>query len=386
MAGDLAIERVLALAQGLIDAGRAETAYRLLRRAAIEASGNGADTAALRFLAARALLAGGHYSQAAHVLRRLAEDRPGLDRIILDYAEVLFVLGRDEESEEAFRGILAKDELPLPVRRNVEGFLERIRARQRLRYDFDVGFWHDDNVNHAPDDETVAIPALGGARFTVASQPMSAWVVRTRALLRWRETLTESGLTQMETRASIARNTALGASAHSRTAVRASTGPLMHYYMEIADRRYPGRLRANLGVERRWRGGKGYAADLRFGIGLEQSVARHWRVGGLGRLWVTGYDDGDDDTEPWGRSLDLYVARRIGPGWLTVGGYLSRETPERSNLRWTAHGTSVRYGANVGRDWSLSSFRSGLVRTGFDERASLFLVRRKERRFSTAPA
>ena len=181
-AGRLPIVKVLALAQGLIDAGKAETAYRLLRRAAIEASAAGADTAAIRFLAARALLAGRHYSQAADLLRSLAEDRPELDRVKLDYAEVLFILGRDKESGEVFRNILASDDLPPPVRRNVERFLERIRARQRWRYDFDIGFWYDDNVNNAPDNETVSIPALSGVRFTVASQPVSAWVVRTGAL------------------------------------------------------------------------------------------------------------------------------------------------------------------------------------------------------------
>ena len=137
----------------------------------------------------------------------------------------------------------------------------------------------------------------------------------------------------------------------------------------------------DFGIERRWRGGEGYATDLRFGIGLEQSLGRYWRVGTLGRLWVTGYDEGDDETEPWGRSLDLYAARRFGPGWLTVGGHLSRETPKRSNLRWTSRGTSVRYAANVGRDWSLS-VRAGLSRTEFDREASLFLVRRKDRTYT----
>ena len=113
-AGGLAIDRVLALAQVLIDAGKAETAYRLLRRAAIEASEKGADTAAIWFLAARALLAGRHYSQAADLLRSLAEDRPELDRAKLDYAEVLFILGRDEESGEVFREILA-EKRPAPA-------------------------------------------------------------------------------------------------------------------------------------------------------------------------------------------------------------------------------------------------------------------------------
>ena len=157
-------------ARRLIEEGKPEEAYHLLRRA-MQVAANDFDTTGIRYMAARALLAGGHYAQAAQLLGRLAEDRPDLDGVQLDYATVLFTLGRDDEADTVFRDIRRKKKLPPLVQRDVEKFLERIRLRQRWRIDFDLGFWHDDNVNNAPESETVAIPAFGGFRFALDQQP-----------------------------------------------------------------------------------------------------------------------------------------------------------------------------------------------------------------------
>ena len=111
---------------------------------------------------------------------------------------------------------------------------------------------------------------------------------------------------------------------------------------------------------------------------MEQTIDRDWRVGGFPRVWTTRYDEGTDAAEPRGRSLDLYVARRIGDGWLTAGGKVSRETPERRDLRWRSRAVSLRYATSIGRDWSLSA-GAGLTRTTFDAVAPLFLTRRDDR-------
>ena len=182
----------------------------------------------------------------------------------------------------------------------------------------------------------------------------------------------------METHLSGARNTAIGASEYNRTWAGLSTGPRLRYAAEIAGRRRPGLLLADLGVERRWRGGEGYTSGLWAGIGVEQTIDRNWRAGGFPRVWTTLYDEGTDADNPRGRSLDLHVARRIGDGWLTVGGKVSRESPERRDLRWTSRAASLRYATTVGRDWSLSA-GAGLTRTSFDAVAPLFLTRREDR-------
>ena len=363
-------------ARRLIEEGKPEEAYRLLRRA-MQVTANDFDTTGIRYMAARALLAGGHYAQAAQLLGRLAEDRPDLDGVQLDYATVLFTLGRDDEADTVFRDIRRKKKLPPLVQRDVEKFLERIRARQRWRIDFHLGFWHDDNVNNAPESETVAIPAIGGLRFALDQQPVRAWVARVGARFRWRELVAKSGRIFFETHASVLRDTAISASEYNRMWLSVSTGPRMHYSAEVAGRLQPGMFHADIGVERRWRGSSEYATSHWTSIGVEQAVTRNWRLGGASRLWVTHYDRVGGDAQPWGRSIALFGARRVGPGWLTVGGKISRETPERRSLRWTLHETWLRYAADFGRDWS-ASLRAGLTWTRFDAEEPLFLEKRKD--------
>ena len=179
----------VAVASRLIAAGEPEKALVLLRRAM---RAEGADTVAIRFLAAQALLSMGRRVEAAAILGQLAQERPDLDRVRLDYAAILFTLGRDAEARAVFQEIRRKEGLPPAVRRNVERFLEYIRARQRLRIDLDFGFWHNNNVNNASEREAVAVPQLGGLQFTLDEQPVGAWVARTGVGLRWREPITKN--------------------------------------------------------------------------------------------------------------------------------------------------------------------------------------------------
>ena len=366
------------VAERWIETGSPEKALALLRDAVRAARAAGIDTAAVRFMAAQALLKMRRYGAAAALLARLAEERPEVDRFQLDYAAALFALGRDDEAEAVFRDVRRRERLPPPVRRNVEDFLERIRARQRWRIDLDVGFWHDGNVNNAPERETVEVPLFGGLPITLSERPVSAWVVRTGARLRWREAVAKSGRVYLESRASLARNTAVGAGAHNRTWASLSTGPRAGYALEIAGRRRPGLIRADVGAEQRWRGGGGYAASLWTGLGVDQAITGDWRVGTSAQFWITRYDGENADVHPQGRSFGLHVARRLGPGWLTAGGTLSRETPQRRSLRWRSRAASLAYTADFGRDWNLS-VRADLSRTAFDGEQPLFLTRRRDR-------
>lgn len=350
----------------------------LLRQAMRTARAAGADTFGIRFLAAQALLGMRRYAEAAALLGRLADERPDLDRVQLDYGAALFALGRDEEAGDVFREVWGREGLPPAVRRNVERFLERIRARRRLALDLDFGFWRDDNVNNASERETVEVPALGGLELTLNERPVRALVVRTGARLRWRRPLTASGGTWLETRAAAARNTARNASAHNRTWASVSAGPRVRYAAEIAGHRRPGLLRADAGVERRWRGGEPYAVSLWSELGAEQTLTRSLRAGFSARYWDTCHHERAEGSDPHGRSLGLHAARRIGPGLATVRGVFARETPERQDLRWRSREVWLGYAADLGRDWSLS-LRAGRIGTRFDGEQPFFGVRRKDR-------
>ena len=372
------VAEALDTAHQLILAGQPEAAYRLLRRAMNALSSQDGDTTAIRFLAAQALLAGGHYAQAAQLLGQLAEERPDLLPVRLEHATLLFDLGRDDEADAVLRSIRRTKDLSPVLRRDVERLLERIRGRQRWRLDFDIGLWHDDNVNNAPERATVAVPALGGLRFTLDQQPIPAWVVQTGAHLRWRESVGERGRAFFETQASVSQNTAIGADAYNRTRANIATGPVLPYSVAIAGRQRPGLIRAKIGAERWWRGGAEYAISPWASLELEQAFQRNWRIGASPRVWATYYDEGAADIDAVGRSIALNIARRVGIGWLTASGRVSREKPKRQSRRWASTEVSLRYATHIGRNWSISAW-TGLSRIGFDAVEPLFRKRRKDR-------
>ena len=375
------IEGALRTADAWMARGESAKALALLREVLPFAEAHGADTTPVRFLTAQALMRLRRNEEAALILAELVAEQPAVDRFVLDYAAVLFELGLDEDARAVFRQVRSERELPPVVRRNVERFLERIHARQPLRIDFDLGFWHDDNVNNAPERETVEVPIFGAPlSFTLNEQPVSAWVARTGVQARWRHALDDRRRVSLETRASLARNTALGASEHNRTWARASFGPRFRYSTEWIGRSRPGTVLADVGVERRLRGGDGYATSLWTGLGLRQTFSRNWNAGLFTRLWATRYDDEDAGADPLGRSVALQVRRGVGPGWLTVGGTLARGTPKTRRLRWTSRTLSLAYAADAGRGWNLA-LRGSLSATRFDDEHRLFRIRRDDRSY-----
>ena len=375
------IEGALRSADALISRGESRKGLALLRELLPFAEARGAETTTIRFLMAQALMRLRRHEEAALILAGLVAERPTEDRFVLDYAAALFALGRDDDARAVFRQVRSERGLPPVVRRNVERFLERIRARQPLRIDFDFGFWHDNNVNNAPERETVEVPVFGFALpITLNEQPVSAWVARTGVQARWRHALDDRRRVSVETQASVARNTALGESEHNRTWARASFGPRLRYAAQFAGRSRPGMVLADVGAERRLRGGDGYATSLWTGLGLRQTFSPDWNAGLFTRLWTTRYDGEDEAADPIGRSVALRVRHGIGPGWLTVGGKLSRGEPETRSLRWTSRTLSLAYAADLGRGLHLS-LRGSLTRTLFDGAHSLFRVRRDDRSY-----
>lgn len=371
------LETALSEAEHLIAAGEPIVAFAFLMHT-MQTLPEGTDTAPLRFGIAQALMAGGRYAQAELVLARLAEEQPDNLRVRLEWAAVLFALRRDDEAGVLFRAIRRAPALPAETRGEVEGFLAQILARQRLRFDWDVGLWYDNNVNNAAIARTVQIPAFGGLRFQLNQQPIGAWVARTGLNVRWRHALTSHGRLFLETTAQVARNTALGVSEHNRTWTILSVGPRFRYTVPLAGRDRPGQLSADVGVERRWWGGSGFATSVWTQLGVDQVWDVNWRAGLAPRVWLTRYDRLPRAFEPTGASLDLFVSRRVGPGWLTARSTLARETPTERTLRWWSYGLNLAYTATVGKDWN-GSLSVGLTELPFDGEDAAFLRRRRDR-------
>ncbi len=371
----------LELARKWMDEGQPQQAFELLRRVMQAAKAEGdIDTTNIRFLAAQALLKMGRTAHAAVILGQLAVEHPELNRVRLDYASALFTLGHDEHAEIIFRELRRKEDLPAPVRRNVEGFLERIRARQRFQVNFDFGFWRDSNVNHAPEQDSVEVPVFGGLEFELDEQAVAAWVARTGLNLRWRHTPLLGGRAYLETRAGIARNTAIDAGEHNRTWLNLSSGPRWRYAMTLAGERRPGMLRADIGGERRWRGGDGYAVSGWARLGLEQALNDRWSAGASARVWETRYDRLDQDLDPFGQSLQLNLIRRIGLGYLQAGARVAQEITDRKNLRWQGWGTSLDYATVLGRNWNLKA-QGYIDERYYDGIYALFRESRRDRTY-----
>ena len=336
-----------------------------------------ADPIGPRFRQAQELIRAGRFQEAAPILQWILRTRPDLVRVQLDYALVLFRLGRDDEAREIFLSIRRKPDLPAQVQRNVEDYLERIRARDPLQIGFDFGLWHDKNINNASEAETVDIPIFGTTLpFRLNERPKSAWVARTGASLRWRKPVSRRA--HIEVTSAVARNTAIGHSEYNRTTASLSVGPRIRYFVGGAGQRpLFGQVNMDVGVRKQFHGGDGYSHTGWIGIGIDQAVAPDWRIGTYASRWVTGYNDLAADMEPVGMSLYLGVSRRVGPGWLTVGGRASRETPKRENRRWKAREAILSYGATLWRDFKVSA-RASLGDREYDGKEALVQKQRKD--------
>ena len=297
----------------------------------------------------------GNREMATQILGRLAKEYPQVDRLQLDYAAMLYSMGRDEEADEIFREIREKKNLPEPVKRNVEKFLERIHRRKSLLIDYDFSVWKDDNVNNATEVDEVEIPLFGGLRFTVNEKPVEAWVVRTGVHLLHRMPLQEDGSLRLNSRVGLARNTARNAKAHNRTWLNLSTGPQWFYLLQFADQKLPGYAGADIGYEKRWWGGDPYSGSAWVRLSARQNLPGHWAVGGYVRYWDTRYSENSNQLEPKGQALNLYAERIFQNARITAGWTVSTEHPDQPTQRWKSHRGMLGYETVFGLNWHVSA-------------------------------
>ena len=99
------------------------------------------------------------YRRAEAVFRRILDRDPRLLRVRLELARTLFMEKKDELADYQFR-LAAAEHPPAIVTRNIIRFREAIRARRAWRFNFDVGFAPDSNINSATDKQTIDIYGL----------------------------------------------------------------------------------------------------------------------------------------------------------------------------------------------------------------------------------
>ena len=111
------------------------------------------------FLEGMTSYAANDYPRAEAKFRRILDRDPGLLRVRLELARTLFMEKKDEQADYHFR-LAASEHPPGQVIRNIIRFREAIRARRAWRFNFDVGFAPDTNINSATDKQTVDIYGL----------------------------------------------------------------------------------------------------------------------------------------------------------------------------------------------------------------------------------
>ena len=151
----LSADDVLAIAGGLIDAGRYDEAQALLDRLAQDSAG-GIER---DFLDGTNALARKNYTRAEAMFRRILAGDPALVRVRLELAQTLFLMKKDEEADYHFRLAIAETP-PEAVIRNITRFREAIRARRAWRFNLSFGLAPDTNINSATDKERVEILGL----------------------------------------------------------------------------------------------------------------------------------------------------------------------------------------------------------------------------------
>ena len=103
--------------------------------------------------------AGKDYRRAELMFQRILDRDPRLLRVRLELARTLFMEKKDEQADYHFR-LAAAEHPPAQVARNIARFREAIRARRAWRFNVDVGFAPDSNINSATDKQTIDIGGL----------------------------------------------------------------------------------------------------------------------------------------------------------------------------------------------------------------------------------
>ena len=101
--------------------------------------------------------------QAIAALHAMLVRAPGLVRVRLELARAFYLKGENELARRHFEAVLAGG-VPAPVAANVRGFLDRIRARGRWRFNVGAALAPDSNIGGGSDERTIYIP-IGGANL-----------------------------------------------------------------------------------------------------------------------------------------------------------------------------------------------------------------------------
>lgn len=153
-------------AKALLQRKDAQAAYKLLLPLEPQRAGD----PEYDYLLGVAALDAGDPERAIFALERVLAVQPNNLQARAEIARAYMATGEREAAKREFQAVRAQ-QVPSEVRATIDRFLSAIAAAEKTRVDkyLELAFGYDTNVNSATGMSTIAIPALGGAAFTLSS-------------------------------------------------------------------------------------------------------------------------------------------------------------------------------------------------------------------------
>lgn len=162
--GDNPIE----VAQALVDEGKADEAFTLLRSLQPQLEGE----PAFDYVFGLAALDSGRTVEALFALERVVDAFPNHGPARAELARAYLALGETDDAKDQFEKVKEIDDLPPEAKQTIERYLTGIelfhdRTRFTLRPWLQIGFGYDTNVNGATDEKSLVVPIAPGLPFTL---------------------------------------------------------------------------------------------------------------------------------------------------------------------------------------------------------------------------
>ncbi|MCW3848195.1 surface lipoprotein assembly modifier [Sphingomonas sp. LB-2] len=123
-----------------------------------------------RFLSGMLASGLGDHAGAAEFYKAILVDDPSQTRVRLELGREMLAMGHTASADKQFRLAQQDDDLPTDVARTIRSIRDIIRSNRAWRFDVDVGFAPDTNINNATAADTIAIN-WGGATLPLTLDP-----------------------------------------------------------------------------------------------------------------------------------------------------------------------------------------------------------------------
>jgi hypothetical protein len=332
--------------------------------AALEQNPDADVRAEARFRHAKRFMAQNQNRDAAVLLRRILDEKPGATGVRLELAALLHQLGEDESALRHLRAAQA-GHLPLSMSRMIDRYAASLRATRPAGFDFEIAIAPDSNISRATRSDTLGT-VLGDFDIGRDSQARSG--------------------TGLALRTDAFRRIALGRD-HS-IVLRAAGSADLYRRREFNDivldfaaapefHLGPRTVGVEAGVTQRWYGQKPFVRSVRLGGSITQPLGSRTQL----RLSVTGAlldnrlnDLQDGKSYSVQGSLEHALSQTTGLAFSLGGERLSARDSGYSTTGWRA---GLLAWHDIGRATVTAQAEYGRLRA--DERLSLFPDKRSDK-------